>query len=83
MEIFLLLISGSLNIVCFFIGAKIGQTVAKGEKIEMPTINPLEVMRQSRAKKEAEREQQKYDAILDNVNNYDGSSYGQKDIPGG
>jgi hypothetical protein len=72
---------GTLNVVCFFIGSKVGQTVAKGEKIEVPSINPMEKIRAMQDKKEAQREQDRYDTILKNVENYNGTDMGQKDVP--
>lgn len=80
--VILIAMVSTLNIVCFFIGAKIGQTVAMGEKIEMPTVpNPLEKIREHREKKEAEKEQERIDTILQNIESYDGTSSGQKDVP--
>jgi hypothetical protein len=77
----ILTVVSTLNVVCFFIGAKVGQTVAKGEKIEAPSINPMEVIRARQNKKEAQREQDRYETILQNIENYDGTSNGQKDVP--
>lgn len=79
--ILLLAITGTLNIVCFFIGAKVGQKVSKGEEIEMPSINPFEAYRKHEAKKEAEAEQNKIDTIMRNIERYDGTSYHQEDVP--
>ena len=35
-----------INVLSFTIGAKIGQKVVKGEKIELPKVNPMEVYRE-------------------------------------
>ena len=84
METFILIaIVGTLNIACFFIGAKVGQTVAKGEKIEMPSVNPIEVIREHKDKKEAEREQDRIETIMQNIERYDGTADGQQDVPRG
>ena len=80
MEILLTLTVGALCIVCFFIGARIGQTVAKGERIEAPSLNPMKAIREYQDKKEAEREQDKLDTIMKNIESYDGTSNGQKDV---
>lgn len=80
MEALTIAISGLLHILCFVIGAKVGQTVAKGEKITMPKIDPLQTIKESRARKEAEAEQSKRDAILRNVERYDGTAQGQEDV---
>ena len=34
MEVLLLLVMGAVNIACFMVGAKVGQTVAKGEEVK-------------------------------------------------
>lgn len=81
MEILLILITGTLSAVCFLIGAKVGQTVAKGEEIKLPTVNPIERIRERKDKKEAEWEQDRINTILQNVESYDGTSNGQKDVP--
>ena len=72
---------GTLNVVCFFIGAKVGQTVAKGETIEAPNLNPVEIVREYKDKKEQRHEQDKFNTMLENIDNYDGTGLGQKDIP--
>lgn len=84
MEIILILAVGALNIACFFIGAKVGQRVTKGENIELPSVNPIKAVKehneQKRAEKEAEREQKRIKTIMENIENYDGTPNGQKDV---
>ena len=81
MEILLTLTVGTLCIVCFFIGAKVGQQASKGEKIEAPAIHPLQMYREHKDRKEAEKEQDRIDVILQNIENYDGTSNKQEDVP--
>lgn len=83
MEALLIIVIGAVNILCFMVGAKVGQTVARGEKVEMPTLNPMTVIREHMDKKEAEKEQDRIETIMDNINNYDGTDRGQKDVPRG
>jgi hypothetical protein len=83
MEVLLLAVMGITNILCFLIGAKVGQTVTKGEPVELPTVNPLKAYREHEAKKEADREQDRINTILRNVEGYDGTSTGQIDVPRG
>ena len=82
MEIALVAVVGALCIACFFIGAKVGQAVSKGETIEAPTVNPLREYKEHQAKKENEMEQRRLDVIMQNVENYDGTSRHQEDVPG-
>lgn len=83
MEILTIAVTGALCIVCFFIGAKVGQAVSKGEeiKLELPELNPMELYRERQERKEAKKEHDKLDVLLHNIEVYDGTSAGQKDIP--
>ena len=78
--VWLLAIASLSNIACFVIGAKVGQTVSKGETIETPTVNPLKAYRENKAQKEAEAEKNKIDTILRNIDNYNGTGYGQEEV---
>jgi hypothetical protein len=77
-----ILVVGTLNAVCFFIGAKVGQKVVKGEPIELPSVNPIKAYRESQDRKQAEKEADKLGTILANIEAYDGTSAGQKDVNG-
>lgn len=83
MEVLLLAVMGIANVLCFVIGAKVGMSVSKGEEIKLPSVNPVEAVRKHEAKKVADAEQSKIDTIMANIEAYDGTPYGQKDIPGG
>jgi hypothetical protein len=78
----IILAMGFVCTACFLAGAKVGQATAKGEKVELPTINPMQAVRDHRAKKEAEMEQDRVGTILQNIETYDGTSRGQVDVPG-
>lgn len=80
MEILLVLAVGAMCIGCFVVGAKVGQTVAKGETIVTPTVNPLKAIREQEAKKEAKIEQDRIEKIMQNIERYDGTSNGQVDV---
>lgn len=84
MEILLVAVVGTLNVVCFFVGAKVGQTVANGKDIEVPKINgPVAAYKAHIDRKEAEAEKNKLDVILRNIEQYDGTGKGQEDVPRG
>lgn len=84
MEVLLIIAAvAASNIVCFMVGAKVGQAVSKGEEVKLPTVNPLEAVREHNAKKEAEYQRSKVDVILRNIEAYDGTGYGQEDVPRG
>lgn len=82
MEIAMVIAIGVLCIVCFLTGASVGQKVSRGEEVKPPAINPIEAYREREAKKEAKAEQDRLDAIMQNIESYDGTGYGQKDVPG-
>lgn len=71
----------ALNVTCFLIGAMVGQKVVKGEKIELPKVNPMEIYKEHQEKKAAEEEKSKLDTILKNIERYDGTARGQEDVP--
>ena len=81
--ILLITVIGILCIVCFFIGAKIGQKTVKGEDIKVPkiTINPKKIYEQHLEKQEIEKEQSKLETIMKNIERYDGTDFGQEDVP--
>ena len=81
MDLIAIAVVSTLNIVCFFIGAKIGQKVQKGEEIKMPTVNPVQWYHEHQEKKEAEAEKNRIDTILRNIDRYDGTGSGQEDVP--
>ncbi len=80
MEVFTIAIMSLTNILCFVIGAKVGQTIVKGERVEIPNLNPFKAIRESNARKVAEMEMDKMNTILRNVERYDGSGKGQEDV---
>lgn len=81
MEILYFLTLSLCNIACFMIGAKVGQQVARGESVEMPPVNPMEAVRRHEAKREARQQQDRLDAIMGNLEAYDGTGNGQKEVP--
>lgn len=81
--ILLVLTIGILCIVCFFIGAKTGQSVVEKRKIKIPNIsrlNPLSIHQRHEEKEEMIKEQEKLKKIIQNVERYDGTELGQEDI---
>ena len=83
MEALLLVIMGAYGVACFIIGARVGQKVVKGEPIELPKVNLADKMQEHRARKEADKQQEWKEAVLRNIEAYDGTAQGQKDVPGG
>ena len=78
----MLIIMGGVNIFCFTVGAKVGQKVVKGEPVEVPNLNPAELYRGHTERKHQQEEMNRVETILQNIENYDGTSIGQRDVPG-
>ena len=79
MEVALVAETALMCIICFIIGAKVGQAAAEGRKIEI--ANPIKARREREAQRETNAEQERIDTIMRNIENYDGTSRGQKDVP--
>ena len=73
------------NVICFLIGAKTGMSAAKGEPIEMPAVKHdskhVAASQNEEDFRVAELEQRQLEVILRNIENYDGTPYGQEDVP--
>ena len=82
MEVLLLAVMAVSNILCFMVGAKVGQAVSKGEDVKLPEIKPIEAIRERENKKNARMEQDRLDAIMRNIEAYDGTDSRQEDLPG-
>ena len=83
MEIlFIILINSTANLLCFFLGTKIVQKVIRNENLEIPRIeSPVKKIEEHKEKKELEKEIEKNNIILENIDNYDGTPIGQKELP--
>lgn len=79
MEILLVLTTGALCLACFFVGVRTGQKVSKGEDVKLPNLGEIKRERDERI--EADRERDRLNTIMENIDNYDGTGHGQKDIP--
>lgn len=72
---------GIFMLLSFVLGAYVGQRVVKGESIEVNPIKAIEEHKEEKkARKQIEQEKSKFDIMLENIDNYDGTGIGQKDI---
>lgn len=82
METVIIIIAvGAMCIASFFVGAHVGNKVSKDEPIELPKVDPMKVIRQKNERAEAKAKQEEIDAVLRNINRYNGTAEGQEDIP--
>ena len=78
----LVLIVSAMNILCFFIGAKIGQKTIKGETIgeNIKIKTPSQIVEEHKRKIDDEKAIRRLQIESENIDNYDGTGLGQKDI---
>ena len=76
-----LAVAGAVNVACFIAGARVCQKVAQGQpaKPELPKREKTAPVLQEQ--KEDDRERKRRETVLENIECYDGSPYGQKDVP--
>lgn len=77
-----LIVFGIFIMSSFVIGVILGQKLNRNEKIEVNPVKAIENYKEEREyKKEIQQEQTKLDIMLENIDNYDGTGIGQKNIP--
>lgn len=82
MTIYEVLILEFFNLFCLIVGVSIGQKTSKNKEIK---INPISAIKQevkeTKEEKKQELKQRQIDTMLKNIDNYDGTGLGQRDIP--
>ena len=76
----LLFLFGIFIILDYTLGLKNGQKLKNNEEIKMPEVNPIKIVRNEIDAFEQRKKQDVYDTIMANIDNYDGTGLGQKDI---
>ena len=79
--ILLLFLFGIFIIIAYTLGLKNGQKLKNEEEIKIPEINPVKIVRNEIETFEQKKKQDAYDTMMANIDNYDGTGLGQKDIP--
>ena len=80
-KIALLFLFGIFIILAYTLGLKNGQKLKNNEEIKIPEINPVKIVRNEIETFEQNKKQDVYDTMMANIDNYDGTGLGQKDIP--
>lgn len=78
-DILLVLVVGIMNLLFFYLGLKLSRK--ERLDIRLPDLNPINKYKEHKEKEEVKREQEKLDVIMQNIDHYDGTPNGQKDIP--
>lgn len=79
MDILLLVVICLSNVFCLIVGVNVGQKASRGEEIKLP--DPVAKVQAAKDAQEYRKEQEALDTMLHNIDVYDGTSVGQKDIP--
>ena len=80
-SIILCTIFGVFILVAYSLGLKNGQRISKNEEVVVPNVNPIKVITEEKEKYEEKKKQEAYEIMMSNIDNYDGTGLGQKDIP--
>lgn len=69
------------NIICFKIGASVRQKVDNRQEVKVLPKSPIEAYKEHKEEQATQEEIDKLEAILKNIDNYDGTNNHQEDIP--
>lgn len=72
------LISTFLTIGAFIFGVNIGLKLKKGNEIKLEVPNIPKIIKEKKIEKEQDKEIEKLNIVLQNIENYDGSGKNQK-----
>lgn len=78
--VIMLLLVMMQNTFCIVMGIKIGLSLSKGERVELPS--PVKAYKEHKASKEAQKEIDRVSVIMQNVENYNGTGFHQEEVPG-
>lgn len=78
-------IFGLIIMASYTLGLRNGQKLSKKEEITMPDVNPVSIVNKQiekhEIKHEIKKEQELLNIMMDNIDNYDGTGTGQKELP--
>jgi len=79
--IILCTIVGVFIIVSYSLGLKNGQRLSKNEEVVVPNVNPIKAIADEKERYEERKKQEIQEINSYNIDHYDGTGLGQKDIP--
>lgn len=71
---------GVFILLAYTLGLKNGQKIINQQPIELPNINPIEIIQKKAIEKKQQTEMDKINNLLDNIDNYDGTGANQKEV---
>ena len=72
---------GAFILLSYTLGLKNGQKLSKSEEITLPQLNPVKIIQSEIETHEERKKQDQLDIMMSNIDNYDGTGIGQKNIP--
>ena len=78
--VLIVIIVGIMNLFCLIKGVQIGQKISKEEEVKLPEINPIKVIAQKKVDKDREKELDKFNTIMKNIDSYDGTGSHQEEV---
>lgn len=79
--ILLIFLVGCFILVAYTLGLKNGQKLKNNEEIKMPEVNPVRLLKNEMENYEEKKKQEINEINMFNIDNYDGTGLGQRDIP--
>ena len=79
--IILCTIFGVFILISYTLGLRNGQKISNNKEIESPVVNPIKEVSKELKKFHTDKEQKKLNTIMENIDNYNGTAIGQKDLP--
>lgn len=68
-------------LIGYFLGrGKVQGNTNTTQPIKKPNLNPLNAFKEYKENKELEKVQKEFDTMWENINTYDGTSNGQKEV---
>lgn len=72
---------GVFILIAYSLGLKNGQKLSKSEEVIVPELNPVKAIQKEIETVEEKKKQEAFDLMMSNIDNYDGTGLGQKNIP--
>ena len=66
------------HIFCLIIGVNIGQNIVQGKEVSIP--NPVTAIKEYQEEKEQKEDEKRVRVMLENIENYNGTELGQRDV---
>ena len=79
--IILCTIFGAFILIAYTLGLKNGQKLSNNKEVTMPELNPVRAIQNEIEIHEEKKRQEQVDIMMANIDNYDGTSIGQQNIP--